>query len=747
MQLLSTEMCSGHSSSDGTALLPVEAFVQYSDDVSATIVWTLSGSGSSVGCVEVDRTVLGGPLGDGSISSPWWAQGYVELLGWTPYYCKTSITPCAYDWSTMGLWTYDRVKDALGRATSVSDLRLPLLLHLDSGVYNETSANGTFDARMGGERVAAVVVNSRSRVCEKCESGKIKLDIGNTETCLESCPLNSESNPGAISGKDCYCSRGSYRDVVTEMLLTGDYTERSTLVCKPCSSLVPGRPEVAECPGQELPISMSDYYIVPQRVASGGIFGAKKTTPYGLDNTIARRYRSPVVEACVVEEDSEIPSISPPTTCKAHGQCLEGMRGFMCGACTSGYWRDDVEKSCEACDTSWWAQALYYLNIPWSLLIDSAQAVIIAKFTADAADDESRPIHSVIIKILGNYFIAITPLGRFDFSKLNRYSRNPGMSTEVNIPTWSRSFFRKLIAIKDIVPEIKVESSIMCIFPEAPRQHIVEASLWLISPLFKIIFLTIVCGILISMRKHLWSIFMFIRGLRVKRDRTIKIVSRKIRRGLTHRRSSTSSFSTRRSSTASIVPESLYDIDVSSDESSINEALPGRDEESAVSPLGEGRQLGIWRTDYPIKAESRTRRAVRILRGFLSDSTPVYLVAAFYSWQKVTEKMLLLLQCNSFGDTVRGEYVDKLRWMTDPDVICFDGHPHSALVSVAVLGLTTWTFGFVFLSMVLLFNNREVLMEDSCLRKYGFLYLGFEIRCWYWESVKRVQAFLYGLIT
>ncbi|KAF4756680.1 hypothetical protein FOZ63_005531, partial [Perkinsus olseni] len=34
-----------------------------------------------------------------------------------------------------------------------------------------------------------------------------------------------------------------------------------------------------------------------------------------------------------------------------------------------------------------------------------------------------------------------------------------------------------------------------------------------------------------------------------------------------------------------------------------------------------------------------------------------------------------------------------------------------------------------------------------CLRKYGFLYLGFEIRCWYWESVKRVQAFLYGLIT
>ncbi|KAF4739308.1 hypothetical protein FOZ62_006865, partial [Perkinsus olseni] len=753
VQILSTQGCSSSVDATTAEAVPVEAWRQHFDDVSVTIVWGLSAPGASAGCVRMARTVLGGPLGDGSVFSPWWARGYVELLGWTSYHCETSIAPCAYNWTPLGLWTYDKIKETLGRASSASDLRLPLLLKIGSDENSNTTMNGTLSSPSPGGNMRAVVVDSSSRVCEMCESGRIKSSISNADSCRESCPANSESNPGAMSGRDCYCSRGNYRDVVTERLLTGDYTDTSILVCKPCSSLVPGSPEVAQCPGRDLPISMPNYYIVPQRVASGGIFGAKKFTPYGFDdaNSSDGRYRSPVVEACVVEEDLDIPSIRPPTTCKAHGQCLEGMRGFMCGACASGYWRDDVEKSCEECDTSWWARALYYLNIPWFLLVDSAQAVVIAKFTADAADDESRPIHSVIIKILGNYFVAIAPLGRFDFSKLKRYSRNPGMSTEVNIPSWSRAFFRKLIAVKDIVPEIKVESSIMCILQDSPRQHIVEATLWLLSPLFKIVFLTLVCGTLILMHKHLWRILMAIRGLRVKKDRTIKIVSKKIRRSLTRRRSSTASFSTRRSSLASLVPQSVDEVDVSSVDSSISEPTPIDVEALAAKqggcPRGSSRLLGIWRTDYPTQSESPPRRALRTLCGFVNDSTPVYLVTAFYSWQRVTEKMLLLLQCHTFSDTMRGQHVQRLRWMTDPDVLCFEGSPHSTLVTIAVLGLTTWTIGFVLLSMTLLFNNRKVLMEDHCLRKYGFLYLGFEIRCWYWESVKRVQAFLYGLIT
>ncbi|KAF4705915.1 hypothetical protein FOZ63_020646, partial [Perkinsus olseni] len=516
VQILSTRGCTPFVDATTAEAVPVEASKRHSDDVSVTVVWTLSAPGVSAGCVRMARSVLGGPLGDGSVSSPWWARGYVELLGWTSYHCKTSIAPCAYNWTPLGVWTYDKIKETLGRASSASELRLPLLLKIGSDENSNTTMNGTLPSLSPGGNIRAVVVDSSSRVCEMCESGRIKSSISNADSCRESCPANSESNPGAVSGRDCYCSRGNYRDVVTERLLTGDYTETSTIVCKPCSSLVPGSPEVAQCPGRDLPISMPNYYVVPQRVASGGIFGAKKFTPYGFDNSNSSdgRYRSPVVEACVVEEDLDIPSIRPPTTCKAHGQCLEGMRGFMCGACASGYWRDDVEKSCEECDTSWWARALYYLNIPWFLLVDSAQAVVIAKFTADAADDESRPIHSVIIKILGNYFVAIAPLGRFDFSKLKRYSRNPGMSTEVNIPSWSRAFFRKLIAVKDIVPEIKVESSVMCILQDSPRQHIVEAALWLLSPLFKIVFLTLVCGTLILMHKHLWRILMAIKGLR-----------------------------------------------------------------------------------------------------------------------------------------------------------------------------------------------------------------------------------------
>ncbi|KAF4675813.1 hypothetical protein FOL47_007239 [Perkinsus chesapeaki] len=758
IDLLSPDMCSYADSFDAPSI-KVESKQLLSDSISLTVVWAVAGPGVSVGCVRLGRAVLGGPLADGSISSPWHALGYVELLGWSSYYCATSIAPCLYNWTTIGFWRYGSIRKALDGARSASELRLPVTLNTPLYSSNESESNFITNSLTVAEDTTAISskerirevteVTSEARVCELCESGQMKSSVGNSNICPMACPLNSESNPGGTSPQDCYCSRGSFRDIAAEIGITAGYGQTSSIICKPCSTLVLGRPKVAECPGKELPIANADYYIVPQRVAAGSVFGAKKFEPYGItDVRSSEQFRSPVVESCIVEEDSDIPSLSPPTTCKSHGQCLEGMRGFMCAACESGYWRDDVEKSCEECHGSWWAQALYYLNVPWFLLIDSAQAVIIAKFIADAADDQSRPIHSVIIKILSNYFIAIAALEKFDFSNVKRYSRNPGMSVEVNIPTWTRSFFRHLLAVKDIVPDINIESSIMCIFDKAPDHHFVEANFWLISPLFKIVFLTVVCGALLLMRKRLWQLVLVGRQLRAKRDRTIKIVSKKVRRSLTRRRSSSSTLSTRRSSLASVMPLSPEDIEVSSDSESSQE-LAIKEEEQPTGGIAprDDRLLGIWRTQYPVRVESRTRRGIRIISGFIIDCTPVYLVAVFYSWQAVTEKMLLLLQCNTFSDSVNGEHVKRLRWLSDPDIICFDGYPHSSLVLIAVTGLAIWTIGFVFVSMLLLFNKRKVLMEDHCLRKYGFLYLGFETRCWYWESVKRLQAFLYGLIT
>jgi hypothetical protein len=46
--------------------------------------------------------------------------------------------------------------------------------------------------------------------------------------------------------------------------------------------------------------------------------------------------------------------------------------------------------------------------------------------------------------------------------------------------------------------------------------------------------------------------------------------------------------------------------------------------------------------------------------------------------------------------------------------------------------------------LALLYSNRDTLQEPETLRKYGFLYLGYDV--YYWECVKRLQAFAYGAI-
>ena len=93
-----------------------------------------------------------------------------------------------------------------------------------------------------------------------------------------------------------------------------------------------------------------------------------------------------------------------------------------------------------------------------------------------------------------------------------------------------------------------------------------------------------------------------------------------------------------------------------------------------------------------------------------------------------------------------GDLVETTRWASDPDIVCFSGY-HVLFSLVAFIGIVVWTFGYVALCMWLLFRNRNNLVQTNTVRKYGFLYLGYSRNRWYWESVKRCQAFLYGLIS
>jgi hypothetical protein len=166
-----------------------------------------------------------------------------------------------------------------------------------------------------------------------------------------------------------------------------------------------------------------------------------------------------------------------------------------------------------------------------------------------------------------------------------------------------------------------------------------------------------------------------------------------------------------------------------------------------------------------------------------------------YIWTPVTERMLFLQQCSDFpfipayptkpapadevvmaqyqeagvaqyysDPTKRGpaafeqptspvywDYQFEPRWLNDLDIVCdfwlTNAPDHYIIQSISFAGLLVWTVGVVMFGMLMLLRNQDSLHEVSILRKYGFLYLGYERKYWYWEAVKRFQQFLYRLVS
>merc|ERR1711865_350698 len=88
------------------------------------------------------------------------------------------------------------------------------------------------------------------------------------------------------------------------------------------------------------------------------------------------------------------------------------------------------------------------------------------------------------------------------------------------------------------------------------------------------------------------------------------------------------------------------------------------------------------------------------------------------------------------------------RWANDRDIECSTtATAHMTIQLLGYAGLAIWVFGFVVFCALLLYVNKEDLNESHCLKRYGFLYLGYEIKAWFWECVKRMQAFIYGFIS
>jgi hypothetical protein len=67
---------------------------------------------------------------------------------------------------------------------------------------------------------------------------------------------------------------------------------------------------------------------------------------------------------------------------------------------------------------------------------------------------------------------------------------------------------------------------------------------------------------------------------------------------------------------------------------------------------------------------------------------------------------------------------------------------HTMIGLIGRAGLVIWVLGFIAGMRLLLQFKRDELQDEACVRKYGFMYLGYDV--YYWECTKRFQAFMYA---
>lgn len=101
------------------------------------------------------------------------------------------------------------------------------------------------------------------------------------------------------------------------------------------------------------------------------------------------------------------------------------------------------------------------------------------------------------------------------------------------------------------------------------------------------------------------------------------------------------------------------------------------------------------------------------------------IVWAFVLYPGVVEGLLRGIMCQEF---------DALRLRGHLDIVCFQGD-HSGIFIMCATGLLVYGVGLPLLLFFLLHRNRADLGRMDIRRKYGFLYNGFEFRCYHFECI------------
>uniref|UniRef100_A0A7S4Q1P4 Tyrosine-protein kinase ephrin type A/B receptor-like domain-containing protein n=1 Tax=Alexandrium monilatum TaxID=311494 RepID=A0A7S4Q1P4_9DINO len=123
----------------------------------------------------------------------------------------------------------------------------------------------------------------------------------------------------------------------------------------------------------------------------------------------------------------------------------------------------------------------------------------------------------------------------------------------------------------------------------------------------------------------------------------------------------------------------------------------------------------------------------RGVRGWAVQMTPILLVIAFVLHPMVTH-IFVRFSMNCL-------HVDDWRLEANLEILCFEGE-HIVLAALSFLGILIWSLGMPLTCFMLLRYFRKRLMQPEVRQMLGFLYNGFEHKCYYFECLFMLRKVL-----
>eukprot|EP00931_Biecheleriopsis_adriatica_P048087 TRINITY_DN27774_c0_g2_i1.p1 TRINITY_DN27774_c0_g2~~TRINITY_DN27774_c0_g2_i1.p1 ORF type:complete len:1639 (+),score=308.26 TRINITY_DN27774_c0_g2_i1:70-4986(+) len=160
---------------------------------------------------------------------------------------------------------------------------------------------------------------------------------------------------------------------------------------------------------------------------------------------------------------------------------------------------------------------------------------------------------------------------------------------------------------------------------------------------------------------------------------------------------------------------------------------------SSASESGSNPRSDLSRTFTLVISDSielpgpeQTEAEIKQWKEFRITIIQTSVVWAFLLYPLLVETLLKGSMCEEF---------DQLRLVGYPDVVCFS-HEHLGVFALSISGLLVYGLGVPLLFYMLLCHRRDKLMVPSIRRKFGFLYNGFEIRCYHFECIYMMRKLL-----